>query len=237
MGPKEARSTVLTPEEEAIIVAFRRHALLPLDDCLYGLQPIIPHLTRSSLHRCLERPVSSADISPRDRAKPDGISRLAEIEGDKPAKKRFANYPLGYFHIDLAEVSTEEGKLRLFVAISRQKAADPISEGDRSSRPGRRPHQQVRLRSAGRECGQDGSRTVPARPDPGRTLPHPYHRLAIRRRHARQSRARLTDNGVQFTPRKQDIWDVQHIFDVRVRRARHRPPPSPSTALAEPAGG
>ena len=38
MGPKEPRSTVLTPEEEAIVVAFRRHALPPLDDCLYGLQ-------------------------------------------------------------------------------------------------------------------------------------------------------------------------------------------------------
>ena len=34
MGPKEARSTVLTPEEEAIVVVFRRYALLPLDDCL-----------------------------------------------------------------------------------------------------------------------------------------------------------------------------------------------------------
>jgi transposase-like protein len=36
MGPKELRSTVLTPEEEAIIIAFRRHTLLPLDDCLDG---------------------------------------------------------------------------------------------------------------------------------------------------------------------------------------------------------
>ena len=54
-GPKEAKSTVLSVEEEAIIVAFRRHALLPLDDCLYALQPTIPHLTRSSLHRCLQR--------------------------------------------------------------------------------------------------------------------------------------------------------------------------------------
>ena len=44
MGPKEVRSTVLTPEEEATIVAFRRHTLLPLDDCLYALQPTIPHL-------------------------------------------------------------------------------------------------------------------------------------------------------------------------------------------------
>ena len=42
-GPKDAKSTVLTPDEEAIIVAFRRHTLLPLDDCLYSLQPSIPH--------------------------------------------------------------------------------------------------------------------------------------------------------------------------------------------------
>src|SRR5580698_9241841 len=54
-GPKEPRSTVLTVEEEAVVVAFRRHTLLPLDDCLYALQPTIPHLTRSSLHRCLKR--------------------------------------------------------------------------------------------------------------------------------------------------------------------------------------
>jgi transposase len=105
MGPKAPpRSTVLTPEQEAIIVAFRRHTLLPLDDCLYALQPTIPHLTRSTLHRCLER---------------HGISRLPELGGDKPTRQRFASYPIGYFHIDLAEVSTEEGKLRLFVAIDR----------------------------------------------------------------------------------------------------------------------
>ena len=54
-GPKNAHSTVLSIEEEAIIVAFRRHTLLPLDDCLYALQVSIPHLTRSSLHRCLQR--------------------------------------------------------------------------------------------------------------------------------------------------------------------------------------
>jgi transposase-like protein len=33
-GPKTPRSTVLSAEEEAILVAFRRHTLLPLDDCL-----------------------------------------------------------------------------------------------------------------------------------------------------------------------------------------------------------
>tara|TARA_B100000959_G_C14589527_1_gene463411 strand:- start:191 stop:562 length:372 start_codon:yes stop_codon:yes gene_type:complete len=37
-GPTEPKSTILSLEEEAIIVAFRRHTLLPLDDCLYSLQ-------------------------------------------------------------------------------------------------------------------------------------------------------------------------------------------------------
>jgi len=39
MGPSVPASTVLKPEEEAMCVAFRRHTLLPLDDCLYALQP------------------------------------------------------------------------------------------------------------------------------------------------------------------------------------------------------
>jgi transposase InsO family protein len=163
MGPKEPRSTVLTPEEEAIVVAFRRHTLLPLDDCLYGLQPTIPHLTRSSLHRCLER---------------HGISRLPEVEGDKPKKKRFAQYPIGYFHIDIAQVSTEEGKLSLFVAV------------DRTSK-----FAFVRLvESAGKmEAAQFLRDLIAAVP----------YRIDIV----------LTDNGIQFTNRKRDIWDSEHIFD------------------------
>ena len=103
-GPKVPRSTVLSPEEEAVIVAFRRYTLLPLDDCLYALQPTIPHLTRSSLHRCLQR---------------HGVSRLPEVSGDKPTKTRFKAYAIGYVHIDVAEVRTAEGKLYLFVAIDR----------------------------------------------------------------------------------------------------------------------
>ena len=102
MGPATPRSTVLSAEDEATIVAFRRHTLLPLDDCLYALQPTIPHLTRSSLHRCLQR---------------HGISRLPEM--DKPKRKAFKEYPIGYVHVDFAEVRTEEGKLYLFVAIDR----------------------------------------------------------------------------------------------------------------------
>ena len=103
-GPREPRSTVLSIEEEAVVVAFRRHTLLPLDDCLYALQPTIPHLTRSSLHRCLQR---------------HGISRLPDTDGNKPQRSRFKRYPIGFFHIDIAEVRTEQGKLHLFVAIDR----------------------------------------------------------------------------------------------------------------------
>jgi transposase-like protein len=103
-GPRQAKSTVLSLEEEAVIVAFRRHTLLPLDDCLYALQSSIGHLTRSSLHRCLQR---------------HGISRLPQIEGDKRVRKPFKSYPIGYFHIDFAEVRTAQGKLYLFVAIDR----------------------------------------------------------------------------------------------------------------------
>jgi transposase InsO family protein len=103
MGPKEVYSTVLSIEEEVVIVAFRRHTLLPLDDCLYALQPSIPHLTRSSLHRCLQR---------------HDISRLPEVEGNKP-KKKFKRYPIGYVHVDIAQMRTAEGKLYMFVAIDR----------------------------------------------------------------------------------------------------------------------
>ncbi len=103
-GPRAPHSTVLSVQEEAIVVAFRRHTLLPLDDCLYALQATIPHLTRSSLHRCLQR---------------HGISRLPDVEGDKRAKRKFKSYPIGFFHIDIAEVQTAQGKLYLFVAIDR----------------------------------------------------------------------------------------------------------------------
>jgi hypothetical protein len=95
---------VLNAEQEAVIVAFRKRTLLALDDCLYALQASIPRLTRSSLHRCLQ---------------PYGVSRLPEVGGDKPAKKKFAKYAIGYFHMDIAEVHTKQGRLYLFVAIHR----------------------------------------------------------------------------------------------------------------------
>ena len=84
-----------------MVVAFRRHTLLPLDDCLYALQPTIPHLTRSSLHRCLQR---------------HGISRLPQVEGEASPKRKFKAYPIGFFHVDIAEVQTARAFLEALVA-------------------------------------------------------------------------------------------------------------------------
>jgi RNA-directed DNA polymerase len=56
------------------------------------------------MYRCLQR---------------QGISRLPELAGDKPTKKWFKSYPISFFHIDIAEVQTAEGKLRLLAAVDR----------------------------------------------------------------------------------------------------------------------
>lgn len=103
MGPKFVHSKSLTEIEEAVVVAFRVFTQLPLDDCLYALQTEIPHLSRSSLHRCLQR---------------HGLSQLPK-EKQLTGKKKFKPYPIGYFHVDIAEVQTGEGKLYLLVGIDR----------------------------------------------------------------------------------------------------------------------
>ena len=78
MGPTPA-STGGMAEQEAVAVAFRRHTLLPLDDCLYALQARIPRLTRSALHRCFQR---------------YGVSRLPLIgQYAEPAARRGRDQP------------------------------------------------------------------------------------------------------------------------------------------------
>jgi hypothetical protein len=72
--PKDPRSTVLSVDGEAVIVAFRRHTLPPRHDYPYDQQPTIPQLTPSAQHRCLQH---------------HGISRLFEVESDKPFRVKF----------------------------------------------------------------------------------------------------------------------------------------------------
>ncbi|QNQ63379.1 IS481 family transposase [Brucella sp. 6810] len=102
IGPKVHKSTVLSAVEEAAIVSLRVQARLPLDDVYIALKDVIPHLSRSNLHRCLQR---------------HGISRLPKTDREKP--KRFKAYEIGYFHIDIAELRYEGGKAFLYVAVDR----------------------------------------------------------------------------------------------------------------------
>jgi len=104
MGPARPRSTTLTEAEEAIVVAFRRRTLLPLDDVLGCLRESIPKLTRSALHRCRVR---------------HGISRLPKDEEKTSKRRRFAETKIGYVHIDHCELRLGEGKLHMFLAIDR----------------------------------------------------------------------------------------------------------------------
>src|SRR6476660_4738850 len=103
MGPKTPKTTVLTPAEEAIVVAFRQKTLLPLDDVLGCLKDAIPNLSRSALHRCLQR---------------HGVSRLP-VEETQERRKRFKAYEIGYVHIDSCELRHADGKLVMFLAIDR----------------------------------------------------------------------------------------------------------------------
>lgn len=91
------RSTVLTEAQEVLIVEFRQRTLLPLDDLLSCLREPIPTLTRSALHRCLQR---------------HGISRLPR-DGPPAKRGRFADTQLGYVHLDSCQVRSAEGKRHL----------------------------------------------------------------------------------------------------------------------------
>jgi transposase len=55
MGPKNPRSSVLTRDDEAIILAYRWRTRLRLNDCHDRLSRLMPKLSRSALYRCLKR--------------------------------------------------------------------------------------------------------------------------------------------------------------------------------------
>jgi transposase-like protein len=102
MGPKHPHSTTLSDVEEAAVVAFRVQTRLPLDDVFIALKPAIPRLTRSTLHRCLQR---------------HGISRLPRAKRQR--RGQFEACELGFFHIDQTEVRTAKERAFLFVAVDR----------------------------------------------------------------------------------------------------------------------
>jgi hypothetical protein len=109
-GPKDARSTVLSTAEEAIAVAFRRRTLLPLDDCLCALQPTVPHLNRSSLHRCLQR---------------HGISPAAANRGRGFSKAQVQDLPDRLFSQRHRQPAPRRARCSLLVATGNTSSTAP----------------------------------------------------------------------------------------------------------------
>lgn len=106
MGPHRARPKTLSPTEEATCIAFRIQAMLPLDDCLYALQLMFPHLTRSTLHRLFQR---------------HGIQRLPGTPASQKANDLSANTDdIGHFYIDSADIRTGDGRANMFFAFDRK---------------------------------------------------------------------------------------------------------------------
>ena len=105
-GAKPGKGSVLTSVDEAVIVETRRKTLLSLDDLYDLIRPLICVLTRSNLHRCLQR---------------HGVSRLDDLlpEEEKGQTKSFKDYAPGYLHIDTAQINLGKDKWYLFVAIDR----------------------------------------------------------------------------------------------------------------------
>ncbi len=69
--------------------AFRKHTLLPLEDCLDALQATFPHLTRSSLHRgylrhCISR-LPEIDSKKSVHGNPTGCQDIAHCRQAFPA--------------------------------------------------------------------------------------------------------------------------------------------------------
>jgi len=103
-GAKTIRSS-LSEMEQQIVCEFRRVTKLPLDDCFIALKEKIPSLTRSNLHRCLQR---------------NGLSVLPKNEDEPREKKKFKDYEIGFVHIDITQVIiANKQKLYLFVGIDR----------------------------------------------------------------------------------------------------------------------
>ena len=75
-------------------------------------------------------PLIAASLSATLRHLPPAAGRW------RPADKRkFKAYPIGYFHIDIAEVRTEQGKLYLFVAIDRTAKFALVALHEKADRP------------------------------------------------------------------------------------------------------
>jgi len=104
---------------------------------------------------------------------------------EKVTKKQFKAYPLGYFHIDIAELQTAQGKLYLFLAIDRISKFCLTKLYEFASK----------------------SAAVGFLEDLIAFVPYKIHKI-------------LTDNGMQFTNRKEGELALEHMFDRICQQGR-----------------
>jgi hypothetical protein len=87
---------------------------------------------------CYQRihdPPATAVLNWPTPMKRHGISRLPQVKDEGAAKRKFKAYPIGYFHIDIAELRTAEGKLYLFVVIDRTSKFAFVTLYEKADRP------------------------------------------------------------------------------------------------------
>lgn len=92
----------LSPEEEAMVLAIRAYGI-SLDDVVEAVEPVLPHVQRSSVHRLFVR---------------EGVNRLHQPAPKEPGT--FKAYPPGFLHIDQFYLPKLEGTKRYcFLAVDR----------------------------------------------------------------------------------------------------------------------
>jgi len=91
-GPSTASS--LSTEQQQIVCEYRRITRIALVDVYICLQPHITTLSRSNLHRCLER---------------NGLNRPpSEYEQGEKKKKKFKDYYIEFVHVDITEINIDK---------------------------------------------------------------------------------------------------------------------------------
>lgn len=101
MGPRDRGSRNLHPDQEQQVIELRQRGCLSLDDLMGHLLGQAPKLSRSALHRCLQR---------------HGISRFPTMQ-NRPKRGKFEDTAFGFVHIDSAEMKIASGKQHMFVAV------------------------------------------------------------------------------------------------------------------------
>ena len=118
MAPRDKASQHLSQEQEHLEIALRKQGHLSLDDLMGQLLETAPRLSRSALHRCLQR---------------HGISRQPATQVPRRHGK-FEETTLGFVPIDSAEMKISSGRQHMFVAIDRVTKFTQVAFFDRATK-------------------------------------------------------------------------------------------------------